>query len=99
MKEKGSSRFPEVSTKNMHSDSVRIFGSKDKGEIVVIYLPTKAFDVHQFQIEKEVRSGFCSVANFRYSNENFDKLANLGRDIVLHHAPVILEQMTKLTNS
>jgi hypothetical protein len=77
-----------------------VFGDAARGEIVVIYLPTKAFSTPPpFAVEKEVRSGFCMVTNFSYTNKNFDLLSGLARDIIVHHAPRIKDEILKAANA
>jgi hypothetical protein len=97
LSELGSTRLPEVDRRDMHAETIRIFGSAERGETVIIFIPTKPYCETEFQIQTEMGArGFASTANFLYKPEQFDKLYNMSRNNMLHHAPSIVAEIDKL---
>ena len=95
----GSSRLPEVDRRGMHKDTIRVFGSHERGEIVVVFIPTKPYCDTEFQVQKEMGTrGFCNTANFSYTAAQFDKLYNMSRNNMLHHAKTIVAELSKVVS-
>lgn len=90
-------RLPEVNWKGMDEKRIAVFGDHQKGEIVIIYIPTKPFMETDFDPWKETGPmGFCNVLNFVYTNENFDKLYNLSKNNMNHHRQAIVDVISKV---
>ncbi len=81
----------------MHAETIRVFGSRERGEVVIVFIPTKPYCETEFQIQTEMGArGFANTANFVYKEEHFDKLYNMSRNNMLHHAKTIVAELDKL---
>lgn len=94
---KGSTRLPEASLVGMDKKRVYVFGDASRGEIVVIYIPLKSPTEDQFDPIAEMGlGGFCNTLNFRYSNEEFDKLFDLSAFNMRYHRETILKTISSV---
>jgi hypothetical protein len=94
----GKTRIPEIDLEGMGTRKIKVFGSAEKGELEVIYIPLKpASDDAVFDPAEEMGPlGFCNVTNFKFSHEQFDLLYNLSRDNMELYSPDIADTIERV---